>query len=74
MERDYTVVLATCPKYKAVCEEGHDEDGQIFCACCGHSYIPSEVTKVTEGEYKEICKNATQTYTRGGWKAYKHSN
>lgn len=73
MERNYTIALATCPKCKATCVEGHDDDGQIFCACCGHSYIPSEIKKVTEEEYKKVRETANACYEKGGWKAFKHS-
>ena len=72
MERncEYKVNLASCPSCNATCVEGNDNDGQIYCANCGKSFIPKEVREVTDKEYRELEKAAKIKRTRSGWIAF----
>lgn len=62
-----TVKLGICPSCGAECVEGNDVDMMITCAFCGHTFIPKELTELTNEEYKEKVKNAIATRSRGGW-------
>ena len=66
----YEVTLATCPKCGATCVEGHDNDGQIMCAACGLSFMPKETKAISDAEYRQMSKDTTQRFDRGGWTAF----
>ena len=67
----YRINYAICVECKVRCFAGHDDDGQIYCACCGHSFLPKEVISMTEAEAREKNAKAKKIYERGGWIAYK---
>ena len=68
MERN-KVTLAVCPKCNAVCELGHDDDGQVHCAKCEHTFMPKVFKEMEDSEYKAMLKTA-KVHQRGGWTAY----
>lgn len=71
MKKRYLVEMANCPRCKAICLVGHDEDGQIFCAKCGNSFRPDKTIKMDEKEYEEMLANKVKMkHESGGWTAY----
>ncbi len=72
-ERNYKqesqTTIAICPRCGAICVEGHDDDGQIFCAKCGHSYTPKTVETLTDEEFKERIKGKRRI-EKSSWIAY----
>ena len=71
MKKRNLVEMANCPKCKAVCLVGHDEDGQVFCAKCSASFRPVEIKSMeTEKFNEEIVKKAKIEHKSGGWTAY----
>lgn len=74
MEQKYNTSVATCPRCKAVCVVGHDEDGQVFCAKCGNSFRPEVTKELNEQEYRTLRENATQRHERASWTAFSVNN
>lgn len=66
---NYEVVIAFCPTCGAVCVEGHDNDGQIYCANCGVTFRPKRTTKLSGSEYQKMAKE-TKCVEKGGWTAF----
>lgn len=69
-ETSYEVVIAVCPTCGATCVEGHDNDGQIFCAACGVTFMPKETTAICDADYIKLTKEAKRRIERGGWTAF----
>ena len=68
MER---IELAKCPKCVATCRVGHDDDWQVFCACCHESFTPKETDKVTPEEYRMMLGLASKIYSTSAWTAFR---
>ena len=64
------IVLAECPRCKAMCLKGHDEDGQIMCAKCTNSFKPKVEISMTADEYKEFAEKAIKRHEKVGWTAF----
>lgn len=69
-QTNYEVVIAKCTKCGATCVEGHDNDGQIFCAACGLTFLPKETKAISDVEYTALTKSAKKRIDRGGWTAF----
>ncbi len=65
------VRITHCPKCGAICREGHDDDGQVFCAFCKTSFTPTSTEKISQKEYIEELENAAEIKNDSGWVAYK---
>lgn len=74
MERNYMLETATCPHCGATCLNGHDDDGHIYCAKCRQSFVPQELTKITDEEYRAFVKKAEAgeivKHECSGWTAF----
>ena len=68
-ERNYTVETAVCPHCGALCVNGHDDDGHIYCAKCKQSFVPKQLNRITDSEYRELIANATK-YESSSWTAF----
>lgn len=72
-ERNYTLEIARCPHCNAICLNGHDDDGHIYCAKCKQSFIPKELTQITDKEYKELLEKVKKggvRYDCSAWTAF----
>lgn len=71
MERqnNNNIALCKCPSCNATCLTGHDDDGQVYCAKCGRSFISVKDISVTPEEYRKIHAESKK-YERGGWIAF----
>ena len=68
-ERKIEYVVCECG---AICLNGHDEDGQVYCAGCGKSFRPKEVIVVDESEFHEKVRNLKKCIrVYDSWIAYK---
>lgn len=63
------IALCKCPSCNATCLIGHDDDGQVYCAKCGKSFIAVEEISVTPEEYRKIYSESKK-YQKGGWTAF----
>ena len=68
-QNNNTIDLCKCPRCQATCLIGHDDDGQVYCAKCGNSFIADNEISVTPEEYRKISSESTK-YERGGWTAF----
>lgn len=72
--KNYTVELAICPRCGAVCVNGHDDDGHIYCAKCRQTYVPKELKTISGKEFEEMRAKVRGgngvKYECGGWEAY----
>ena len=72
-KRNYTLETARCPKCNAICINGHDDDGHIYCAKCKHTFLPKQLTKITDEEYKALQEKVSsegERYECSGWTAF----
>ena len=74
MERNYKVETAICPKCGALCINGHDDDGHIYCAKCKQTFVPQELTQISLEEFKALNQKVAGglgvRYECSGWTAY----
>ena len=61
--------VCECPKCKATCLVGHDEDGQVYCANCSNSFRPSKTKTITEKKLRQLYANAERR-DKSGWTAF----
>lgn len=69
--KDVRVELTKCPRCKATCVVGSDEDFQVLCACCGVSFKIGKVEEVSQEEYMRRKKNAKERYFVSSWEAFR---
>ena len=67
---EYTTETTRCPRCNAVCLTGHDDDGQVFCAKCGLSFIPKQTEDLDSEAYRKLREEAKEKNSRAGWTAY----
>lgn len=67
---EYMTETTRCPRCNAVCVTGHDDDGQVFCAKCGLSFIPKETKLLNPEEYRKLREEAKSRHERAAWIAY----
>lgn len=66
------VEIIKCPRCEATCKVGNDDDFQVYCACCMNSFMCKDAEKeISEQEYNEMKKNASEVYAIGAWEAFK---
>ena len=63
------VELTKCPKCRATCVVGSDDDFQVLCAHCGTSFGIKKSWEVSNEEYKYLKKIAKQYCEKDSWVA-----
>lgn len=61
--------VVQCPQCQVTCLVGHDDDGQVLCANCGHSFRADNTTEITDAQLRELYKTAERR-ERSGWIAF----
>ena len=72
MKEQIMVQLSTCPQCGFICRHGNDEDNQVHCVKCNHTFLRKEgEMKVTIPEYRKMKEEAKELHRIGGWVSFK---
>ena len=68
--KELRIQVAKCPKCKATCVVGSDDDFQVFCAHCHTTFKWEREETISTSEYRDRTERTDEYFVVGPWEAF----